>query len=420
MVWLVVVLVLMIALSAFFSGSEIALFSLSEIKVRKIARRKRKNKRSKYLVMIKSDPHKLLVTILIGNNLVNILAASVATVLFTGLFGSTGIGIATGVLTFMILVFGEITPKTYFHHNAERMSLRVAIPIYYLSVVLYPVIVIVEALSNALLRLTGTRKKRTAITEEELRAALSLGAQAGVIQRDEEKMVRNIFDFGDTTAGEVMTPRKRMVALPSSMTLGDALTRMLEVKYSRIPVYRKKVDNVIGMINIRDILGHIRKKNFDLRIRDMVSPVKFTGKNKNIDMLMDEFRESGNHMAIVLGKNRKVKGLVTLEDLLEEIVGEIYDEPDVRRHRMRFIDKKTAMVNGDVLVEELKGNMGVPLRSRGLTLSQMVSARFDGRPKKGDTIKMKNFILTVSEVDREDPSKVRRIKVFKRRGKIRK
>ncbi|MBN2043088.1 MAG: HlyC/CorC family transporter [Candidatus Aenigmarchaeota archaeon] len=418
MIWLVLVLVLLIALSAFFSGAEIALFSLSDIKVKKIS--KRKGRRAKALLRLKSDPHRLLVTILIGNNLVNILAASIATILFTDIFGSNGIGIATGILTFIILIFGEITPKTYFHRNAEKMSLRVARPVLYLSIVIYPVIVLIELISNLVLRTLGVGKNKDSMTEEELHAALSLGAKAGVIERDEEEMIHNIFEFGDTTVGEVMTPRKRVVALPSDMTLGDAIGKMLEVKYSRIPVYKKSFDNVIGMLNIRQILKYIKRKNFDMRIEGIVSRVLFVYEKKNIDLLMDDFRESGTHMAIVIDRNRKVKGIVTLEDLLEEIVGEIYDEPDVKRHQMRFIDRKTAIVNGDTLVEELKGKIGVPLRSNGLTLSEMVSARFDGRPSKGSKIKMKNFTLTVMSLDDSDPSKIKRIKVIKRRGKIRK
>ncbi len=418
MIWLVLLLIILIALSAFFSGAEIALFSLSELKVKKLA--KRRGRKAKALLKLKSDPHRLLVTILIGNNLVNILAASIATILFTDLFGSNGIGIATGVMTFLVLVFGEISPKTYFHQKAEKMSLLVARPILYLSFVIYPVIVFAEKISNVVLRIAGLGKKRDSMTEEELRAALSLGAKAGVIERDEEEMIHNIFEFGDTVVNEVMTSRKKIVALPSNMTLGDAISKMLEVKYSRIPVYRKNLDNIIGMLNIREILKYIKRKSFDMKIEGIVSRVLFVYENKNIDLLMDDFRESGTHMAIVIDKGRKVKGIVTLEDLLEEIVGEIYDEPDIKRHQMRFIDRKTAIVNGDTLIEELKGKMGVPLRSNGLTLSEMVSARFEGRPKKGSKIKMKNFTLTVMSLDDTDPSKIKRIKVVKRRGKIRK
>jgi CBS domain containing-hemolysin-like protein len=414
----ILVLIALIALSGFFSGAEIALFSLSSIKVRKLVKARRRG--AKTLKKLKRNPHRMLVTILIGNNVVNIGAAALATMVATEALGSVGLGIATGIMTFLILVFGEIVPKSFFHQNRERMSLVVAQPIYVLSYVLYPVIAVVELISKGILKLGGVKKPRDEITEEEIIAALSLGAEAGAIDRDESEMMQNVIDFGDSTVDEVVTPFNRVVLISSKQTLRDVITKMLETKYSRIPVYSKRPKNIVGMINLRSILKHIKSKNFEIPVEQVMDPVI---KVKETDMLDDAFdlmKEHSAHMAVVFDKKRKVRGIITMEDLLEEIVGEIYDESDRKRVRVHFIDRKTAIVAGDMLVTDLQEKIGIPLRGKFATVSDLMSARFDWKPKKGRSIKMKNFTLIVLDVDRQDPTKIRRIKIVKRRGKIRK
>lgn len=414
----ILALIALIALSGFFSGAEIALFSLSNIKVRKLVKARRRG--AKTLRKLKSNPHRMLVTILIGNNIANIGAAALATVVATQSFGSVGLGIATGIVTFLILIFGEIVPKSFFHQNRERMSLVVAQPIYVLSYIMYPVIAVVELISKGILRLGGVRKPRDEITEEEIIAALSLGAEAGVIERDESEMMQNVIDFGDSTVEEVMTPMKRMVSISSNNNLMDVIAKMLETKYSRIPVYRKRPRKIVGVVNLRSILPHIKSKNFDIIVEEVMDPVIFVGENEMLDDVFDKLREHSAHMAVVLDKQKRVKGIVTMEDLLEEIVGEIYDESDRKRVRVHFMDRKTAIVNGDMLVTDLQEKIGIPLRGKFATISDLLSARFEGRPRKGRGIKLKNFTLTVMDVDKDDQAKIKRIKIVKRRGKIRK
>lgn len=408
----------LIALSGFFSGAEIALFSLSKIKVRKLVRARRRG--AKTLSKLKSNPHRMLVTILIGNNVVNISAAALATAVAMEAFGSVGLGIATGVITFLVLIFGEIVPKSFFHQNRERMSLLVAQPIYALSYVLYPVIVVVEFISKGVLRLGGVRKHRDEITEEEIVAALSLGAEAGVIDRDEEEMMQNVIDFGDSTVEEAMTPLNKVVSIGSHKSLQDVLARMLETKYSRMPVYGVKPNRIIGVVNLRSILNYIKNKQFDVPVDKVIDPVIYVGEHDMLDDAFDKLKEHSAHMAVVLDRKRRIRGILTMEDLLEEIVGEIYDESDRKRVRVHFIDRKTAIVDGGMLVRDLQEKMGVPLKGKFATISDLLSSRFDGRPKKGGTLKLKNFTLTVLDVDKKDPSLIRRIKIIKRRGKIRK
>jgi CBS domain containing-hemolysin-like protein len=334
------------------------------------------------------------------------------------MFGDTGIGIATGVMTFILLIFGEITPKSLFYNNAEKVAPVVAHPIYIMSKILYPVVFLIENISGGIVFLFNPKRRKDSITEEDIKVTLSLGEEAGVLDRGEEEMMQNIFEFGDTTVSEVMTPRNKVVALPSNMTLGDAMGKILESKYSRIPVYRNYFDNVIGILNLRQILKHIKKREFHMKLEDMVTYASFVEPERKIDDMMEYFRESGNHMAIVRTGSGRVKGVVTMEDVLEEIVGEIYDEPDQKRFRVRFIDGKTAIVNGDLLVKDLQEEIDIPFRSEKITLSELISARFDGRPKRGSTISMKNFKLIVMNVYRDNPAKVRRIKIVKVRGKI--
>lgn len=410
------VLIILVALSGFFSGAEIALFSLSKIKVRKLIKEKKRG--AKTLNKLKNNPHRMLVTILIGNNVVNIGAASLATVIFMQVSGSAGIGIATGIMTFLILIFGEIVPKSYFHQNAERMSLFVAQPIFILTYILYPIIIVVEFISSGVLKIVGVRRKKDVITEEEIIAALSLGAEAGAIDKDEEEMMQNIIEFGDSKIKDVMTEKKYIVSLKSDDQLIDAITKMLSTHYSRIPVYAHKSKKIIGIINIRNILEQIKNQNFDEPLMKMLSPPFFVRDDDFDDDVFDRMREHAVHMAIVRNKKGQVVGLVTMEDLLEEIVGEIYDESDKKRVKMHFLDKKTAIVNGDTLIDELKEKIDIPLKSRVATISQLISARFEHKPKPGNIINMRNFVITVMGVDKKDPSRILRMKIVKRRGKL--
>ncbi len=414
----IAILVILIILSAFFSGTEIALFSLSDVKVKKLIKARKKG--AKTLKKLKSRPHRLLVTILIGNNIVNIGAASLATVVATNTFGSSGMGIATGIMTFLILVFGEIAPKSFFHQKAESMSLLVAKPIYILSYVLYPIIVFLDLISRGIMRIAGVKRIKDEITEEEVMAALSLGAEAGVIERDEEEMIENIIDFGDNRVRDVMTPIKKTVTMSSDKKLMHVITKILETRYSRIPVYRKNINNIIGIVNLRSIMKHVKRKDFDVSVDRLVYPVIFVKEDDMLDDVLDLLKENATHMAIVLDKKRKVKGVVTMEDLLEEIVGEIYDESDIKRVKIHFIDRKTAIVNGNTLIKELQEEIGIPLKGRGFSISDVVSARFNQKPKKGQKIELKNFVLTVLSVSKNNPAKINRIKIVKKRGKIKK
>jgi CBS domain containing-hemolysin-like protein len=299
------------------------------------------------------------------------------------------------------------------------MALLVAQPMYIITIIMYPVTALTGAISRGILRLGGVRAHKDEVTEEEIMAALSLGAEAGAIDRDEEEMMQNVIEFGESMVKEAMLPLRKVVSIKDSCNLMDVITLMLETKFSRLPVCHGRPDNIVGVINLRGILKYIKKQRFDVRVSDVMEPVVSVSEYLMLDEAFEKMRERSAHIAVVKDIKRHVVGIITMEDLLEEIVGEIYDESDRKRVRVKFMDSKTAIVNGETLVTELQKKIGVPLKSRYPTISDLVSARMDGRPKAGRSIKMKNFILTVMAVDSEDHSKIKRLRIVKRRGKIR-
>ena len=415
---LIISLVVLIALSAIFSGSEIALFSLSEIKTNKLT--KRKTRGSSSLKKLKSNPHRLLVTILICNNVVNILAASIAAIVLTQAFGESGVGLAAGIMTFLILVFGEITPKSYFHRNNEKMSLVMSPLIYFLSKVLFPVIFIIEAISNGLLWLLKSKKPKDNITEEEILTAISMGSKAGIIDKDEGEMMKNIIELGDTLVKDVMTPKNRMVFLRSDSTILDAMTVMIKTGYSRIPVMAHGTKKVIGMVYPHSMLSVIKKKQFDTPLIKIITPISKVSEDARLDNVFDKLKENTTHMAVVIDKKKKVSGIITMENILEEIVGEIHDESDAKRHSVYFMDKRTAIVKGDVSIKELKEKIDIVFKTNKNTLSYMVSSKLSNSPKVGDKIELNNYSIIVMTVDNNKQDKITSVKLIKKKGKIRK
>ena len=286
------------------------------------------NKRAIILEKIISNSGKMLSTILIGNNIVNIAASSLATTFTMKVFGSMYIGVATGVMTLLVLLFGEITPKTIATLKADDLALTYARPIYALMTVLTPVIYIVGKLANGilfLLRVDPNAKKDT-ITEHELRSMVNVGQENGVIEREEKQMIYNVFDFGDSAAKDVMIPRIDMTFIDVDSTYQELMDIFKEDMHTRFPVYEDNTDNVIGIINIKDLLLYPENEPFS--IHKILREPYFTYEYKRTTDLMMEMRKASVNLAIVLDEYGSTAGLVTLEDLLEEIVGEIRDEYD--------------------------------------------------------------------------------------------
>lgn len=314
----IIVLIILITLSAFFSGVELATMSISLLKIRTLVKLNKPGAKSLY--RIKRSPNRLLITILIGNNLVNIAAASLVTVMATEIFGAAGAGIAVGVTTLLILFFGEITPKTFAVQNAEKISLSIAKPLEILMFMLFPLVVIFEYFTRFLGRFSSKKKM---LSEDELRAIVTISKEEGLVDREAMEMIHSVLDFEETRVSKILTPRKWIVMLDENLSVTEAVEKIKSLPYDRFPIYRYSEDNVVGVIDNLDIirnLGNRRKKLKDIAIKPI-----FVSNDDYIDAVLLKFKTRGRKMAIVMD-NKKVQGIVTLQDVIEEIIGDIFEK----------------------------------------------------------------------------------------------
>ena len=321
-----IILILLLVLSGFFSSAETSLTTVSTIRLLSLA--EQGNKRAQTVLKIRKDSGKMLSAILIGNNIVNLTASSLATTLAINLLGSATVGIATGILTFLVLMFGEITPKTLATIHAEKFALSYANVISWLMKILTPVIFIINHLSRFILKLlhVDPNAKPSFMTEHELRTIVDVSHENGVIESDERQMINNVFDFGDSTAKDIMIPRVDMVCADIDSTYEELLEIFRAERFTRIPVYEGDGDNMVGVINMKDLLLFHPAKEF--HIRDIMREPYFTYEYKKTSELMVEMRKDSVNFTIVLDEHGATVGMITLEDLLEEIVGDIRDEYD--------------------------------------------------------------------------------------------
>ncbi|HEY5714722.1 MAG TPA: hemolysin family protein [Candidatus Gracilibacteria bacterium] len=356
-------LLLLLFLSGFFSGAEIALFSLGPEKIKALKakiKKKKQLRRVEVLEKLKSDNEKLLVTILLGNNVVNVGSSAMATVLAQNWAASSGygasttmvVGIVTGVMTFMILLFGEIVPKSICRRNALKFSLFVSPILLVLQVVLYPII---APLAKFLGKFSDD-EERHSLSEDELKAAVALSEEEGKIDTEQKEWVERILEFDEHTVASVMTPRSKVFALESSLKLGDAIKEIKEVGFSRIPIYEDDLDHVMGILTIRTMLERSTEKDFaNLPITqdDLWEPLKIPITMK-IDTMLETFQKEKTHIALVYDEHGGLVGLITLEDVLEEIFGEIQDEEDEESLDIRIVGSRLIRCSGETELEQLE------------------------------------------------------------------
>jgi putative hemolysin len=324
-----ILLLIFILFSAFFSLSETAITTVSRLRIAHLVEGKKPG--AKNLRRLREDPAKLLATILVGNNIVNISASILGATVATSYFHKLGmkeegliLGIATGLMTLLILVFGEITPKTLAIHNAESLALLVSPVMTVFEAILYPVAWLMTTISRPFVFLFRGKipEQGPFVTEEEIKALLFVGEREGVIEREEREMISSVFKFGDLTVKEVMTPLQKMVCVDNGDSVGNAITRIKESGHSRLPIFDKSMDNIVGVIFAKDLLDAGKGE----KVGEYIRPVIFIPGNKKVSDLMDQMQSEYKHMAIVIDEYGRTIGLVSLEDLLEEIVGEIHDE----------------------------------------------------------------------------------------------
>lgn len=357
-----IILGILLCLSAFFSSSETALTIVNQYRIRSLA--EEGNKRAQKVLKVTENSGKMLSAILIGNNIVNISASSLATIVAIEILGSAGAGVATGVLTILILIFGEISPKTMATYRAEKISLKFGPIIWGLMIVLTPVIFIVNNLAMAFLRLFGVKsgEKTAAMTESELRTIVDVGHESGIIETEEKEMINNMFDFGDTLAKEIMVPRVDMSYAKIDCSYDELIEIFREEMFTRLPICEDSADDIVGILNMKDIIFCTDKENFS--IKNYMREPFFTYEQKNTAELFLEMRESSINMAIVLDEYGVTSGLITLEDLIEEIVGDIRDEYDTDEDELvKQLSPTEYLLEGSMNLEDLNDMLDLNLRS---------------------------------------------------------
>lgn len=396
----VVILFFLLILSAFFSSAETALTTVNKIRMRTLA--ENGHKRAETVIKIIEDQGKMLSAILIGNNVVNLSASSLSTILAADLFGSKSVGVATGILTLLILVFGEITPKTISTISSESISLKYAPFIYALMNLLTPVIFFVNQLSAVVLKAfrVDPNKKPESITEDELRTIVEVSHEEGVIQTEEKKMITNVFDFGEDLAKDIMVPRIDMTLVNVDAGYDELLEIFRKEKYTRIPVYEESTDNVIGIINVKDLLLLDSKENFC--IRDFLRQPLYTYEFKKAAELMVEMRKTLNNIVIVLDEYGATAGLITLEDMLEEIVGEIRDEYDEdEEDNVVELEPGQYRVDASMKLGDLNDRLNLKLESEDYdSLGGLVIGLLDHLPEEGEEVTHDGLRLVVEHVDK--------------------
>ncbi len=391
-----VIIVILLVLSAFFSSAETAFMSVNRIRIKTLV--DDGDKKAAKVASILDNTSKMLSAILIGNNIVNIFASSLTTTLVARYFNSSAVGIATGTLTLIVLIFGEITPKTMATVHAERIAFLYADIIAFIMVIFTPIIFIVNGLASVLLKLfrINTTNPKNAMTENEIRTIVEESYEDGEIETEEKQMINNVFDFGDALAKDIMIPRIDMTMADINSTYEDIIELFKQNKYTRFPIYDGSTDNVVGILNIKDLLLYGAKEGFC--IRDIMREPYFTYEYKNTAKLLEDLRSTSNTIAIVIDEYGSTVGIITLEDLLEEIVGEIRDEyDDDEKDDIEKISDKQYHLNGSTKLDDINDLLNTHFESDEYdSIGGFIIEQLDRFPEKGDKLEFPDMTILVT------------------------
>lgn len=406
----ILILLVLLLLSGIFSSAETALTTYNKIRMRALA--DEGNKRASTVLAVTENSGKMLSAILIGNNIVNTAVASLATTIAYRL-GGTAVAIASGLMTLLIILFGEITPKTMATIHAEKMSLFYAPVINIFMKIMTPFIFIVNGLSTGLLMLLriDPNAKDNTMTEAELRSVVNVSHQDGVIESDEKEMIYNVFDLGDAIAKDVMVPRVNVTFADIDSSYDELIDLFREDKFTRLPVYQETKDNVVGTINMKDLLLYDSKKS-EFQIKDILREAYFTYEYKSISELLVEMRQASFNIAIVLDEYGETSGLITLEDILEEIVGEIHDEYDENEEEnIKAVGKHEYIIEGSTNLDDLNDSLDLNLESEDYdSLGGFIIEKLDRLPKAGDSVSTKDGIRMV--VEKLDKNRIETVHLY--------
>ena len=407
----IISLIILIGLSGFFSGLEVALVGTTRSKVRQMLNEKLPGATS--LDKLKSNPSRMMASVNLGNNLVNVASTALATDIALKTFESAGLAIVIGVMTFLILVFGEITPKTYCNANAAKIALRYSRVLLAFSYAFYPIVWMFEKITKGIINLIGSTEEPPRLTEEEIKGVIEQGLHDKAIEKQESELVHGALNFDDIIIRSVMTSRTKMFTLNSKMLLFEALPLINKSGFSRIPIYGKNQDEIIGIINVRDVLKCLEKEEKMISLQQISRKPIFVSQEKKVNDLLKEMQGRKSHMAIVLDEFGGVEGCVTLEDLVEEIVGEIHDETDVTKDNFQREGNSAIITNGDIEIDELNEifKTSIPQGDDYATLSGLLHEKLRDIPKEGDKVIIDSLRIIIEKVLKNKPEKIRIEKV---------
>ncbi|MCX8082642.1 MAG: hemolysin family protein [bacterium] len=412
--WYIITIIILLILSAFFSAAEAAFISFGRHHFQKIS--ERDEKKARRLEFWFENPNRILVTTLIGNNIVNISASIIAATLTYNYLHRISATLVAGIMTFMILVFGEIIPKSLAKKYAEKIAYYFTFPVMFFCILLNPVAKFLIGISHLFVRLFGGRIENImpVLTEEDIKAMIIAGEEEGIIEEEERDMIDSIFELGDKMVREIMTPRVNIISVKEETSIEDVVRVMAREGYSRLPVYRESIDRITGIIYIKDIIGHRVEDVEGLKAKDLMREPYFVPESKKVKDLMKELQEKKIQMAIVVDEYGGTGGLVTMEDLVEEIVGEISDEYKKEPKELYVLPDGDFLISGGTEVEKVNEEIGVGIpEGKFETLAGFVLDRFGRFPVKGESFVYNNYQFTVQESDRK---KVIMVKIRKLKG----
>ncbi|PPV31161.1 HlyC/CorC family transporter [Clostridioides difficile] len=404
----IIFLIVLLIGSAFFSASETALMSLSKIRIRYMQDEGVKG--AKLVSSLIENPNKLLSSILVGNNVVNIAATSISTSLFIGLMGEKGVALATAVMTVLVLIFGEITPKTIAANNSEKVSLLVSKPIKAIIFILRPIVWIFNIITNIIFKLFGITNKgaKSFITEEELKTMVNVSHEEGVLEMEEREIINNVFEFGDMQAKNAMVQRIDMVAIDMEDSYDEIIQVFKLEKLSRMPVYEETIDDIVGILNIKDIIFLSDEEIESFDIKNYMREPFFTYEFKKITQLLEEMKLEKSQMAIVVDEYGGTSGLLTIEDLVEVIVGDIEDEYDEEEDEIQVIKEDEYIVDGSTKIGDVNELIGVNLESEEFdSIGGFIIGHLSRLPEENEVIEVDNIRFCIESIEKNRIKKIR-------------
>lgn len=413
---ILLLLAALVFLSGLFSALEIAFFSVTEYRLRSLAERKGQiAKQAKLVLQIKQNPQKLLATVVVADNIVDIAASAVATAVAIQWFGNLGVGIATGIMTFIILIVGEIAPKAFAQKNADRITRWFAPFTLGMLYVMTPLTYIFEMITRAVHRVSGGGHEQT-VSKEEVKAMVYMGAEAGSLAVEEQEMVENIFSLDKVTVEDIMTHINDAVALNVAEPAEELIRIMTDTGFSRFPAYSGNIDNIVGIVYSKDVMEALLDadgKADTIEIKKLLQRAVFVPEEKNVLSLLREFQTQHKHIAVVVNEFGETRGVVTLEDVLEEIVGDIADEQDTTQRHIKRINTKTIIVDADTTVEEIEHAIDARIyEDDHKTIAWVILKQLGRVPSKGDEITLPKAKAIIEEAEEQ---KIKRVKLIKTR-----